>query len=138
MSQDKKSNTGLKVGLVAVVVGAAGYLAGILTAPKSGKETRDDLRQTAEQKRAQAEAEIEKLQNELAELLKKAEAKTAGLKGKTDLEKQKAIDLSKKAKEKAAEVVDAIKTKEISDPDLKKAVADIKRAKNNLAKYIKS
>ena len=38
-----KDSTGKKVAVGAVVAAAAGFVAGILTAPKSGKETREEV-----------------------------------------------------------------------------------------------
>ena len=51
-----------------------GYLAGILTAPKSGKETREDIKDTAVKTYSEAEKQLKKLHTELNDVL--AEAKT--------------------------------------------------------------
>jgi len=42
MSKD----TGKKVALGALIAASVGYVAGVLTAPKSGKETRQDIKNT--------------------------------------------------------------------------------------------
>lgn len=47
-SKDKKSSTKSKLGAGAIGVGIGaliGVVAGVLTAPKSGKETREDIKQ---------------------------------------------------------------------------------------------
>ncbi|MEK7626035.1 MAG: YtxH domain-containing protein [Patescibacteria group bacterium] len=128
----------LKAGILAVGIGVGGYIAGILTAPKSGKETRADIKTNAGKAKVATEQELKNLQQELSKLIDKAESKADVLKVKSGAEKEKLIANSKKAKAKADEVIKSIKSKEVKDPDLKKAVADLKKAKDNLAKFIKS
>lgn len=50
-----------RLGLGIIVGAAAGLVAGILTAPKPGKETRADLQQKADELRGDAELKAEKL-----------------------------------------------------------------------------
>ena len=102
-----------KAGLLAVGVGIAAFAAGILTAPKSGKETRADLKSNAGKARAASEKELKKLEEELAKLIKKADAKTGNIKAKSSVEKDKVVASAKKAKAKADEVIESIKTKEV-------------------------
>lgn len=128
----------LKAGILAVGIGVGGYIAGILTAPKSGKETRSDIKTGAGKAKVATEQELKNLQQEFSKLIDKAEGKASVLKVKSEAEKKKLIENSKKAKAKAEEVLQSIKTKEVKDPDLKKAVVDLKKAKDNLAKFIKS
>lgn len=127
-----------KVGLVAVLAGVIGYATGILTAPKSGKETRQDIKEKTSDARQASERELKKLQQEMTKLIAKAEAKADSLKVKTSADRKKILDHANKAKTKAGEVIDAIKTKDIKDPDLQKAVDDLKKAKDNLAKFVKN
>ena len=47
-----------KLALGALVSAAAGFVTGILTAPKSGKETRADLKQKAEEVKSKAEKTV--------------------------------------------------------------------------------
>ena len=42
-------------------VAAAGYVAGLLTAPKSGKETREDIRETIDRSRSETEKKLKEL-----------------------------------------------------------------------------
>lgn len=54
----KKSN--LAIG--AIIVGtAAGFIAGILTAPKSGKDTRSDIKSKASELKGDAESVVKKI-----------------------------------------------------------------------------
>ena len=71
-----------KLGLKAMATGAliaagAGYLAGILTAPKSGKETRRDISKA----RSDSEKQLKKLHSDLNGLIKEAETKTKQARG---------------------------------------------------------
>jgi len=85
-----------------------------------------------------SEKELKKLQAEMTKLIEKAESKASNLKVRTSADRKKIIDNANKAKAKASEVLEAIKTKDIKDPDLQKAVVDLKKAKDNLAKFIKN
>lgn len=62
MRQPKKSNTGLVFAIGAGLGAIAGAVAGVLTAPKSGKETRADL----EREGKKAIANIKKQSNKVA------------------------------------------------------------------------
>ena len=50
-----------KLAIGAAISAVLGYIAGILTAPKSGKETRDDIKSKAHETYAAAEKELKKL-----------------------------------------------------------------------------
>src|SRR4051812_23595938 len=52
-----------------LVAGAAGYLAGILTAPKSGQSTRKDIKDAADNTISEGERQLKKLHTELNDLL---------------------------------------------------------------------
>ena len=56
-------NTG-KWAAGAVVAGVAGYVAGILTAPKSGKETREDIKHAATKAKTEAEKKLKELHSD--------------------------------------------------------------------------
>src|SRR5689334_16286927 len=57
----------------ALIIGAAGYVAGILTAPKSGKETRADIARVTDKGMAEAEKHLKKLHTELNQLVGEAQ-----------------------------------------------------------------
>ena len=60
----------------AVVVGAvAGYVAGILTAPKSGKETRQDIKKASAELKKNLEVKLQVTKDELAKLIAQATEK---------------------------------------------------------------
>ncbi|HVX57156.1 MAG TPA: YtxH domain-containing protein, partial [Candidatus Saccharimonadales bacterium] len=68
----RKDNNLKRLAIGGTIAAAAGYLAGILTAPKSGKETRADIKETASDSVAQAEKELKKLHTELGKVIDEA------------------------------------------------------------------
>jgi gas vesicle protein len=108
-----------------------------LFAPKSGKETRQDIKDTAAKVAARLQEEAKKLQSEITELIEKAEAQ---FKDKSSTATDKAKELVAKAKhERDLLVVLATSVKEgkADDKDLDKALKKAKEAKDSLAAYLK-
>lgn len=131
-----------KLGVKAVaagtlIVAGAGYLAGILTAPKSGKDTREDISKKAGKARSDSEKQLKKLHSELGDLVKEADAKTKKARAKASKEMNEATEKAKVAKQKAKEVLSAIRSGEADDPNLQAVVEEVKLARTNLAKYLK-
>ena len=112
---------------IGAVIGAvAGVVTGILFAPKSGKETRKDIKNAAI-KTAQ------KVHDETEELVEKAKNMT----GKTA---SKAKEYSADAKKKALHLKDvmvAFKKGNASDSDLNDAVKKAREAQKSLITFIK-
>jgi gas vesicle protein len=75
----RRQNTGKKMALSALIAGAAGYVGGILTAPKSGRETRKQLANDAEGIKENTEVQLQKVNDDLKELLKEAKTRTLAL-----------------------------------------------------------
>lgn len=119
----------------AVVAAAAGYVAGILTAPKSGKETRGDIKDTALKTYAEAEKQLKKLHTELNGLLTKAKGQVTELKGTSQADLEKAIDAGMVIKEKARELLSAIHEGDADDKDLQSAITDANKAVEHLKSY---
>lgn len=122
-----------KFALGTIFAAIAGYVTGILTAPKSGKETREDIKDTAVKVKNEAEEKLAQLHKELDELLELAKKNTDHLRG--TLKNQAA-----KSMEKAASVRDKVQTtlKEGGKDkrELKKAVKEVQTASRHLKKYI--
>lgn len=125
-----------------VAVGAAfaagiGYLAGILTAPKSGKETRKDIERETTKVKKEAEKKLKELHSELDTLITrgKTQAKTAKATVKKDLDL--AIDKAQAAKDKAREILSAFHEGESEDRELAQSVKDIDKALAHLKKFLK-
>ena len=62
---DDDQHTSRKLAIGALIAGAAGYIAGLLTAPKSGEETREDIVDKAGDLKDQAAEELKKAHDEL-------------------------------------------------------------------------
>jgi gas vesicle protein len=95
---DKKTG---RFALGALLLGVAGYVAGILTAPKSGKETRKDIKDAANQKVAELEKKLKSAHTELNDLMGKATDRAKTARGKAKEEADSLLEKAKKAKEKA-------------------------------------
>lgn len=131
-----KSST-KKFALGTIIAAAAGYVAGILTAPKSGKETRADIKQAAQKTLAEAEKRLKSLHTELASLLKQARETASNLKGKARDEIEKAMIAAAGAKEKARELLSAAHEGAAEDKDLQKAIQEANKAVEHLKTYLK-
>jgi gas vesicle protein len=134
----KKQNTGKKVAASALIAGVAGYLSGILTAPKSGKETRKQLVEEAESVKESTEEQLQKANEELKVLLKDTKTKTVALSGQAREEFNEAVIRAKDAQNKASTTIKALKNGEAEDPELNKAVKQARQAAKNLSKFFKS
>lgn len=119
------------------VAAAAGYVTGILTAPKSGKETREDIKKTAQNTMSDAEKELKKLHTELSDLLNESKKKGGDLSGKATKELSALVDKAKESKEKAREVLSAIHEGDAEDKDLRKAIGDANKAIDHIKTYLK-
>lgn len=137
MTFKRKDNTGKKIAVGSAIAGLAGYIAGVLTAPKSGKQTRDDLTTKAEGLKDNAEDQLVDLNDELKALIKSTKTKTIALSSSARAEFNEAVVRAKDAQNKAAEVLKATRAGEATDPDLNKAVKQARQAVKNLGKYLK-
>lgn len=131
------SKNAKKFAVGAVLAAAAGYVAGILTAPKSGKETREDIKEGVEHGVAEAEKQLKKLHTELNQLMDEARSRGRELKGKAQEEMEKAVDAAKVVKEKTRELLSAVHEGDAEDKDLKRAVNEASKAVEHLKTYLK-
>lgn len=132
-----KDNSGRKWALGALIAGVAGYVGGILTAPKSGKETREDIADKAVDVKNDTRVELENLQDDISDLLAKAKAKAESLGSQAREEINEAVLRAKDVQSKTSIILQAMKAGEAEDPELNKAVKQAKQAKKNLSKYLK-
>ena len=123
--------------LGAAVAAGVGYVAGILTAPKSGKETRKDISKAATKARLEAEKKLKHVHSELGEVLKTANARIASGKLAAKGGLDKAIDIAVIARNKAREVLSAVHEGSAEDKELQKAIDDVNDALAHLKKFVK-
>ena len=121
----------------ALLAAGAGYLAGILTAPKSGKETRDDIKETTGKDIAAAEAQLKKTRAELDKAISNAKAEVDKLKGHAKDELSSALAKADSATDKAHEILNAVKAGEADDRDLQEALNNVTEAFDHLKSYLK-
>lgn len=133
MAKNFMKKTTIAIGLA----GLAGYLAGILTAPKSGKETREDIKQATRTGMSEAEKQLKRALAELGELIDEAKKRGNELGDKANKELSDLGDRAKVAREKAREVLSAIHEGDAEDKDLQEAVQQANAAVKHLRAYLK-
>lgn len=120
----------------ALVAGGIGYLAGILTAPKSGKETRQDVKNVALKAKMEAEKELKKLYSEVTEQIDKAKELGKKLSNEHKKDLEKVMSAAVNAKVKIKQVLTNIHDGDVEDKDLKRALKDVNDAVNSLKSFV--
>ncbi len=134
----KEEHTGRRLAIGALIAGIGGYLAGILTAPKSGKETRADIANKAGELKSEAGVQLQKANDELTQMIDSAKDKTQALGAKAREEYNEALLRAKDARSKAGAVLKAVRAGGSDEPELNKAINQVKQAGKNLGKYLRS
>ena len=132
----KSHNTG-KLALGGLILASISYVAGILTAPKSGKQTRKDIKDAAVKARMEAEKKLKKAHSELNDLVDEAKSKGTKAKKDADTELKKAITQAEKVKQKSREILSAVHEGEAQNKDLDMALQDVKQAAKHLKTFLK-
>lgn len=133
----QKQDTTKKLAIGTSLAAAAGFVAGILTAPKSGKETRRDIKKAAKDGVNRVEAQFNKTHEQLNSALEEAQTKAGQLSGKARDELNAAVDKAKAAKDKAQTVFSSMRGGGVEDKDLQKALDGVKEALDHLKSYLK-
>lgn len=123
--------------LGAIIGAGVGYVVGILTAPKTGKETRHDIATATIAAKNKAEKTIKVLHSDLVTMLKEGEAilKDTSATAKEGL--VKALEAAKAARDNTREILSAIHEGDATtDADLQKAIKEANSAIEHLKKYI--
>ena len=133
MAQDKNKGMAAGIALGAVM----GVITGILFAPKSGKETRQDIKDTAVKVAINLEEEAKKVQIELTELIEVTEAKAKEA-GKAVSDKtHELIDQAKHTRDSLVVLVQSVQDGHADDKDLDEAIKKANDAKDALVVYLK-
>jgi gas vesicle protein len=133
----RQSQTLKRIAIGGTIAAAAGYIAGVLTAPKSGKETRHDIKAAADRGRQEAEKDLKRLHTELDAVLKQAKGKSKKLSKTAEKEYTDLVEKAQDTKEKAREMLSAIHEGDAEDQDLKRAIKDANKALEHLRDFIK-
>jgi gas vesicle protein len=123
-----------KFAIGAAITAVAGYLVGVLTAPKSGKETRADIKDKAYETYGAAEKELKHLHTELSDVIDEVSEKISSLANRKEV--TAALDKGRDARQKAREVLSILHDGEADDKDLKKAITDATKAIEHLRDFL--
>lgn len=129
---------GRRFAIGAIFATSIGYLMGILTAPKSGKETRKELADTADISKREIEKKLKKVHSELKSKLKTAEIELQTASAELTKELNKAINKAKKAEAKVKETLSALHEGIADNSELNTALADANEALKHFKKYLSS
>jgi gas vesicle protein len=129
-------STAKKFAMGTAIAAVAGYVAGLLTAPKSGKETRKDIKDAAEKGITEGEKQLKKLHTELNSLVDEVKIKGGDLGDKAKKELDSLVDKAKDSKDKARELLTAVHDGGAEDKDLQKAIDDATKAIEHLRNYL--
>lgn len=133
--KEQKREAVRKFAIGAAITGLVGYIVGVLTAPKSGKETRSDMKDKAIESYNAAEKELKKLHTELSDVIDEVSGKVESLKSRKDV--KSVVGKANDAKQKAREVLSALHDGDTDDKQLKKAIQDATDAIQNLKDFLK-
>lgn len=123
--------------IAAVVATAAGYVTGILTAPKSGKETREDIKEAANKKITEFETQLKQKHTELSKLLADVGERINKSKGTARGELEQLTTKALQSKDKVRIALSNIRDGESSEKDLEKSIDDAQKAIDRLRAYLK-
>jgi len=127
---------GKNIAIGAAIAGVLGYVAGILTAPKSGKETRQDIKDKAVETKQEVEKRLKQLHSQLDELLAQGKELSAKLSDQAQKEWEKLAKAAAASKEKVRAVLSSIHEGGTKDKDLQKAVSEASAAVESLKEYL--
>ena len=130
-------NKGKKFALGALFAAIAGFVAGILTAPKSGKETREDIKNAAANSVTEAEKQLKKLHTQLNGAIKDVKDEADKAKGKAKDQMDAVMAKAQVVREKAREMLSAAHDGDVADKDLQKVIDDASKAIDDLKAYLK-
>lgn len=133
--KEEKQDLVKKFAIGAALTAAIGYLVGLLTAPKSGRETREDIVDKAKESYNAAEKELKKLHTELTDVIDEVSDRVTSFKNRKDV--SGALDRGRDAKQKAREVLSMLHEGDTDDRELKKAIQDATDAIQHLRDFLK-
>jgi gas vesicle protein len=131
MSKQGKIVFGTLIGL------AAGYVTGLLTAPNSGKDTRNQIKKSGLTVIREAEMTLKDLHSDLNEAIEEAADQISSVSSKGKKELDKLLAEAKTAQRKVKLMLNAIHDGEADDPDLEIAIHQAQAAKRHLSTYFR-
>jgi len=132
-----EDNKGKKFAIGAAVAAVGGYVAGVLTAPKSGKETREDIKKATRDTVSEAEKQLKALHTQMNDLIEQAKTQAEQLKGRTRHEYEALIEKTQAAKERTRELLSTLHEDVAEDKELQQAIKDADKAIDHLKTFLK-
>ncbi len=120
-----------------MIAGVAGYVAGVLTAPKSGRDTREQIKTATVHSVNESEKQLKKLHTELSDLVLELKHQSREVSGQAKQGLHEAQDLASDAKLKVREILSAVHEGDADDKDLDRAVTEASKAIKHIRKYLK-
>lgn len=137
LGRDRRRQNMKRLALGSTLAAAAGFVVGLLTAPKSGKETRRDIKLAADKSLAEIEKDAKKLSSELDQAIKQSKSQGSKASARTKKQLSELVDKADASQQKVREVINALRQGDAKDKDLKKAVKEASTALNHLKAYLK-
>lgn len=129
---------GRKIAIGALIAAAAGYVAGILSAPRSGKQTRELVKDKTLEVKADLESDVKKAQQELSKKIEVAQVMLESESKEIKKEIEIVLQNAKKVEKKAKQTIKAVKDGKAKDPDLNKALDEVNSSLEHFKKFIKN
>lgn len=129
---------GRKIAIGALIAAAAGYVAGILSAPRSGKQTRELVKDKTLEVKADLESDVKKAQQELSKKIEVAQLMLESESKEIKKEIENVLQNAKKVEKKAKQTIRAVKDGKAKDPDLNKALDEVNSSLEHFKKFIKN
>lgn len=128
---------GIAIGTL--MAGAMGYVAGILTAPKSGSETRQSIRSAKRTAFIEGERKLKQLHTELGDLLAQVNdlAKHGVSKQQMKVLQEDVVTGATRTRQKTREILSALHDGSADDNDLDKAISEAVRSIKSIRAYLK-
>lgn len=129
---------------IGVIFGAiAGAVAALLSAPKSGKETREELKKVADNFGADAEKKLKALHAEAAKLIEKCETESKKLSGTAKKDADQALVKANQIKDRVKKYIAEVKngdenSEDLSIDDLKAELKNIEASFTKISKQVVS
>ena len=122
----------LRGGIIGVIIGG---IAGVLFAPKSGKETRDDIKKGAVKAKRQTEKQLKRLYSELDERIATAMKSVEKLSGTAKKELEEVIEASRPLKDKIKELISSLRDgDEVDETEVENTIEKANRTASKLKK----
>jgi gas vesicle protein len=124
----------LKSGILGVLIGA---VSGILFAPKSGKETRQDIKDAAAKANKEAEKQLKELHTELLEKSEQLKEVATNLKGKAKTEAEELGEKAEVLRGRVSKLIAAVRDFEADDAEVVEVKTDGKDVLKKISSKLK-